>query len=291
MTRCKMRFLKTAMLTLIVMAIGLTLIGEQAQAACGQSMETTLIAGQNIPVGSVTIENDEQYLYVTYQTDGDWLITETHLDVATHPEDLKQTPKGNAIPGRFAYKTDHSPGVSTVIHAIDLSAWPSASQLYVAAHSVVVSASGSETAWAEGLDFPGSDWAMYVAYEVQSCDPAPIDPGVIDLLPTAVDVPEHDVFVTLMLIRTDGSDGEATVTLVTNDITATMGDDYEAVTATVTFADGETEKFIDIYILEDSLTESDEQFTVQISGVTGATMGTNTLTTCTIIDNDQALPQ
>ncbi|MEJ2642224.1 MAG: hypothetical protein P8010_21905, partial [Desulfosarcinaceae bacterium] len=146
MTRSAMNFLRLAILMLTVPAIGWFPAAGQAQTSCGQAMETVLIAGQNMPVGTVVVENDEQYLTVTYQTDGDWLITETHLDVATRPEDLQQTPKGNAIAGRFAYKSEHDPGVTTVTHTIDLAAWPAGTQLYLAAHSVVVSAFASETA-------------------------------------------------------------------------------------------------------------------------------------------------
>jgi hypothetical protein len=290
MTQRTMNFLKPVILALIILAIGLTPIAGQAQASCGQITETTLMAGQSIPVGSVVVENDAQYLYVTYQTDGNWLITETHLDVATRPEDLKQTSKGNAVPGRFAYKSEHDPGATTVMHTIDLSAWPAGTPLFLAAHSVVVSASGTETAWAEGLAFPGNNWAMYFSYDIQSCDPPPIEPGVIDMLPSTVDVMENGVSITLQLIRSGGSDGQATVTLVANDLSATMDDDYAAPTTTVTFDDGETEKYIEIYILDDTQVESDEQFMVQISDVTGAEMGGNSSTICTIIDNDQEIP-
>jgi hypothetical protein len=276
---------------LLVLAISLISIAGPAQAACGQVLETPLMAGQSIPAGSVTVENDAQYVYVTYQTDGNWLITETHLDVATRPEDLKQTSKGNAVPGRFAYQSVHTPGVATVVHTLDLTAWPSGTQLFLAAHCVVVSATGSETAWAEGLDFPGSNWAMYFSYAVQSCDPPPIEPGVIDIVPSSIDVPEDGVSITLQLIRSNGSDGPATVTLDLIDITATMDDDYALAAQTVMFADGETEKLIEVDILDDTRQESDEQFMVQISGVTGAQMGGNTSTTCTIIDNDHAMPE
>jgi len=177
------------------------------------------------------------------------------------------------------------------VHTIDLSAWPAGTPIFLAAHSVVVSASGSETAWAEGQDFPGSNWAMYFSYDVQSCEPPPVEPGTIDMLPSTVDVLENGVSINLQLIRSGGSDGQATVTLVTNDITATLGDDYAAPATTVTFDTGETEKSIEIYILDDTQMESDEQFLVQISDVTGAEMGVNTSTICTIIDDDQVRPQ
>ena len=139
----------------LALLIGLATLSAQAQAACGTATETILMAGQTIPAGSVVVENDGQNLYVTYRTDGNWLITETHLAVATRPEDLPQTSKGNAIPGQFAYQTSHDPGVTEVTHTIDVTAWPPGTPLYIAAHSVVVSAAGSETAWGEGQAFPG----------------------------------------------------------------------------------------------------------------------------------------
>lgn len=290
MTQCTVKSLRTAILTVIALTIGWAPVAGLAQTPCGEITETALIAGQHIPAGTVIVENDEQYLYVTYETDGNWLITETHLDVATRPEDLKQTSKGNAIPGRFAYQSEHHPGVATVTHTIDLTAWPSGTPLYLAAHSVVVSNSGSETAWGEGLDFPGKNWAMYFSHQVQSCEPPQLQPGVIDLLPSSIDVDEYGVSISLQLIRTNGSDGPATVLLGSQDISAVLGADYTVDTNIVSFGDGETEKTIEIFILDDLDFEGNEQFEVQISSVTGAEMGTHTSTICTIIDDDQVIP-
>jgi hypothetical protein len=277
-----------AVFILLFLALSVASVASHAQTDCGEAMQSTLIAGQHIPVGMVTIENDEQYLYVTYQTDADWLISETHLDVATQPGYLKQTPKGNAVPGRFIYQSEHDPAVTTVIHTIDLSVWPTDSPLYIAAHSVVVSTSGggSETAWGEGVDFPGANWAMYMSYSVNPCEP-PQEPGVIDMESTAIQVHESAVLVTLKLVRSNGSDGQVTVTLGANDITATLFYDYEVYNYVVIFEDGETEKTIDVFILDDFEIETDEQFTVQITDVTGAEMGSNTATTITIIDDDK----
>lgn len=291
MIQCAMNSFRPVILMLIAITIGLTPVAGMAQTSCGEFTETALIAGQHIPVGTVVVENDEQYLYVTYQTDGYWLITETHLDIATRPEDLKQTSKGNAIPGRFAYKTEHDPGVDTVTHTIDLADWPSGTELYLAAHCVVVSDSGSETAWGEGLDFPGKNWAMYFSHLIQPCDPPPLGPGTIDLQPPTLDIQEYQVTASLQLIRTDGSEGPATVILESQDITATSGVDYVLLTHTVSFGDGETEKSVEIFILDEVEPEIDEQFMVHISSVTGAEMGDNTSTICTIIDNDQGTPQ
>ncbi len=284
-------FLMPVIAMLGLLLIGFSPVAGQAKADCGEIMETALIAGQHIPVGSVSIENDEQYIYVTYQTDGEWRIAETHLDVAARPEDLKQTPKGNPIPGRFAYHSEHDPSVTQVTHTIDLSAWPPGTELYLAAHSVVVAGSGSETAWAEGLDFPGNNWAMYVAYQVQSCEPPPLEPGVINMQSPTIEVDEDGVSITLHLLRSNGSDGQVMVTLESSDITATGGDDYATVATVVTFDDGETEKTVEVFILDDLQEEDDEQFTVRITDVTGAELGADAATLITIIDDDQVMPE
>ncbi|MEJ2642223.1 MAG: Calx-beta domain-containing protein, partial [Desulfosarcinaceae bacterium] len=133
--------------------------------------------------------------------------------------------------------------------------------------------------------------AMYFPYQVQSCQPPPVNSGAIDLLPSTVEVDEFGVSVTLHLIRTNGSDGQATVVLEPQDISATLGEDYVLDTNLVTFGDGETEKSVEIFILDDANAEGDEQFQVQISEVTGAEMGESTSATCVIIDDDQGSGQ
>lgn len=258
----------------------------QTQAACGTATQTVLLAGQSIPAGLVEVENDEQFLYVNYLSDGDWLITETHLAVATQPEDLPQTKKGNAIPGRFAYKTTHPSGVSEVTHILDLSAWPTGSQLYIAAHSVVVSNVGSETAWGEGLGFPGADWSMYFSYTVQPCSPPPVYPGVIEFDQPDIDVLESGYSITVHLVRNGGSDGDVEVTLAYEDLGATRDDDYHAPISTVFFNDGETSKDVEIFILNDEIDEIDESFSVQIVDVVGAQIGPQSEMICTIVDDD-----
>lgn len=260
-------------------------LAAQAQAACGTATQTTLLAGQTIAIGSVTVENDEQFLYVNYFSDGDWLIAETHLAVATRPEDLPQTRKGNAIPGRFDYQTSHPSGVTEVTHILDLSAWPPDTQLFIAAHSVVVSNTASETAWGEGLGFPGADWAMYFSHTVQPCPP-PIYPGVIQFDQPDISVLENGSSVTVHLVRSDGSDGDVEVTLAYEDLEAILGDDYDAPVTTVFFGDGETIKDVEVFITNDAIDEFDESFNIQIVDVVGAQVGAQSEMTCTIVDDD-----
>jgi Ca2+-binding RTX toxin-like protein len=66
--------------------------------------------------------------------------------------------------------------------------------------------------------------------------------------------------------------------------TATAGLDYTATIGTLTFAPGATSKVINIPILNDSLNEADETFTLTLSSPTNASLGALTTVTTTITD-------
>ena len=63
-----------------------------------------------------------------------------------------------------------------------------------------------------------------------------------------------------------------TVKYATGNGTAMAGSDYTAGSGTITFAAGQTSKTITVPVLADSLTESNETFTVTLSNPTGATL-------------------
>lgn len=254
---------------------------------CGTPVSIRLIAGQHLDVGTITITNDENNAYVTYQTDGTWAINETHLDVATSPEQLKQTKKGNAIPGQFTYSTSHDPAVYVVTHTVDITAWPAGTQLYFAAHAVVISSGSSETAWGEGIAFPGKNWAMYLGYEVQMCTEPPLNRGIIEFQDPNIAQIESVTSLMVTLLRTEGSDGVVSVDIVSSDISATADEDYVATSTTVVFEDGETMKQVEVFILNDQFDEADEQFQLHLSNVVGADLGPEDTATITIIDDDE----
>ncbi|MEM8864314.1 MAG: carbohydrate-binding domain-containing protein [Planctomycetota bacterium] len=117
---------------------------------------------------------------------------------------------------------------------------------------------------------------------------APVgDPGVIGIGATQFVVGEADGIATVTFNRTDGSDGVATVDYTTVPATATPGQDYVSQSGTITFADGQTQRSIDITILNDGLGEGTETFNVAIDRVTGATAGQPRTTTVSIIDDEQ----
>lgn len=78
----------------------------------------------------------------------------------------------------------------------------------------------------------------------------------------------------VIVVRSHGNQGVASVQLSTLDDSATSPADYQAVNTTLSFADGEVMRSIEIPIAVDALNEGQEQFTLQLSNPSGgATLG------------------
>ncbi len=69
-----------------------------------------LKAGQSIDAGTVTVtvidDGGELWLCVTYDTEDNWKLVETHFAIAESPEDFPQTKNGNPKVGHFPYGDD-----------------------------------------------------------------------------------------------------------------------------------------------------------------------------------------
>lgn len=141
-------------------------------AYCGTPASVDLVAGQNAVSGSVSVGNDEENLYVTYSTVGDWSITEVQLYVGT-AAGLPVNKGGNPSIGQFPYKVTYTSDVTAYTFSIPLSTLPSC--VTIAAHAVVVrrDLAGNilqkETGWARGPRIGGNSWAMKFEYCVQEC--------------------------------------------------------------------------------------------------------------------------
>jgi len=144
-------------------------------ASCGDLVVYTLYAGQSIEVGTLTVSNDADNVYVTYNTTGDWWLKETHLFVGNYA-DLPLNNGNNPVIGSFPYHGEHGL-VQTYSFTIPIDeAWGNC--FTVAAHASVVrkDQSGavvqSETAFGCGNDssaFPGNRWGCYNQYCLQEC--------------------------------------------------------------------------------------------------------------------------
>lgn len=133
-----------------------------------------LYAGQDTEAGQLTISNDQEYLYVTFETNDGWKMPLTHLYAGTK-EGLPATPSGNPQIGNFPYGSSHDPATSQEVIRIPLSELPDDECIVVAAHAEVVQydedgeVSREETAWSAGDEITqGGSWATYTDYCV--CD-------------------------------------------------------------------------------------------------------------------------
>ena len=153
------------------------ILGREGDPVCVPT-EVTLIAGQTINSGTVTVSNDGTYIYVTYTTTNGWKLSQTHLYVGDCALIPVNNP-GNPIPGQFPYTASHS-NVTTYTYQVPLSQIPPGSCGCIAAHAVVklYNASnqqiGQETAWGNGvrINMSGGNWGM--KFDYCSCTPSPL---------------------------------------------------------------------------------------------------------------------
>ena len=115
-------------------------------------------------------------------------------------------------------------------------------------------------------------------------------PGTIALTASSFTVQENAGTVSITATRTGGSSGAISVSYATSNGTATAGSDYAAASGTLSWANGDTApKTFTVTVTDDALMESNETFTVTLSGPTGgATLGSPSSATVTIVDNDSA---
>ena len=167
--------LKTRVPLLFLLALALAVPAWGSHDCQPNTFTVTLFAGQTIDAGEVTAQVVGSQLCVTFSANSDWAIEETHLAVGTSLAGIPQTKSGNPKPGRFPYQSLHDPAVSTYTTCIPFTF--TGEDLFIAAHaSLVGTPTGGhggqqETGWADGLDFPGANWATYFVFEPVTCSP------------------------------------------------------------------------------------------------------------------------
>jgi hypothetical protein len=113
------------------------------------------------------------------------------------------------------------------------------------------------------------------------------NPGVIQFSTTQYSVSESGLFVDLLLERTNGADGNVTVSYSVAGGTATPNVDFTGASGTVTFTQNELQDTIRITINNDNIQELNETIVIILRDPTGgATLGSATTATITIIDDD-----
>jgi len=116
-------------------------------------------------------------------------------------------------------------------------------------------------------------------------------PGTLQFSSSAYSVNENGGTVTITVTRTGGSVGAASVNYATSNGTATAGSDYTSTSGTLNWADGDSaDKTFNVSITNDAVVEGNEDFNVTLSGASGASLGTPSSATVTIVDDDGVPP-
>lgn len=138
----------------------------------GCSMVYTLYAGQHIDVGTITVSNDDENIYVTYSTENGWVMDQTHLYVGAS-SGIPVNNSGNPTIGLFPYNNEHH-GATTFTVTVPID--ESLDCYAIAAHASVSllgpdnSVIQTETAWGNGPQMNESgSWATYSEYCLMDC--------------------------------------------------------------------------------------------------------------------------
>lgn len=111
----------------------------------GDVTTETLLAGQDIPVGELSVEHlGEGMVEVTYQMFSDFCLAETHWEATTDAGSLTNR-GGNPQIGKFAFGDDDLDCATSYTEEGAITGWTSTDDDYVvAAHAVVTGAGGDE---------------------------------------------------------------------------------------------------------------------------------------------------
>jgi CSLREA domain-containing protein len=196
---------------------------------------------------------------------------------------------------------------STVNYGVGQSLAPNRSDIWVGTTLVADEAAKAQLASATSINafrFYGENSAGNVAtialdnisWWNTAVQPAAPSPGTLQFSSATYSGSESGGSIALTVTRTGGSSGSVGAQITQTDGTATgggslcnpsSGDDYIKATYAVIFGDGETSKTVNIPVCNDALDETDETFTATLGSVSGgATLGSQSSATVTIIDDD-----
>jgi hypothetical protein len=114
-------------------------------------------------------------------------------------------------------------------------------------------------------------------------------PGRFQFAASTFTASENADAATVTIIRTEGSNGPASVRFTASSGTATAGADFEGVSATLVFLDDETSRKVDVPLIDDGLVEGPETVTLTLGGASTG-LGAASTAVLTIEDDDGAPP-
>lgn len=150
---------------------------------CGETTVLDLVAGKTQIVGTVTIGNDDENIFVTFEVTGDWWLANTKVFLGTDAAQIPVTKTGNPIRGKFTQDITHNPYVKSFTHVFPMGDFEPGDVLVIAAHSTVIILEEiegemvivrDETAWGDGGNaFTGKAWGWWATYTIQQCPVCP----------------------------------------------------------------------------------------------------------------------
>lgn len=115
--------------------------------------------------------------------------------------------------------------------------------------------------------------------------------GVLQFSAAAYAVTEATATLAIVVTRTNGSSGAASVNVAASGGTATLNSDYQISSTPLMWADGNAaNKTFNITIVNDTIGEEAETISLELANPTGATVGAVSTATATINDDDQSSP-
>ncbi|MBT2762513.1 S-layer homology domain-containing protein [Paenibacillus sp. ISL-20] len=127
-----------------------------------------------------------------------------------------------------------------------------------------------------------SNQTLYI-YKAVTMQP---QPGTLRLEAAGYAISENDSPLRVKVLREGGSHGAVALHYATADGTAKAGKHYTPASGTLTFTDGEIEKWIELQILDDDIYEDDRELYLNITAVPGTVVGTPTQAVITITEDD-----
>jgi choice-of-anchor B domain-containing protein len=114
-----------------------------------------------------------------------------------------------------------------------------------------------------------------------------LNSGTLAFTSAEVTVAENQGSISITLARQGSSNSAVSVSYLLNSGTAIIGDDVESASGTISWADGDSsEKSFNVTIIDDIISEANENFTIALSPVAGSNLGAISQYTVTISDDD-----
>ncbi|PYS46284.1 MAG: hypothetical protein DMF68_19575, partial [Acidobacteria bacterium] len=195
-------------------------------------------------------------------------------------------------------------GLSFIVDGVTFTAantftWTAGSNHTIAATSPQTVANGTQYVWSSWSDAGALQHTVAPISNASYTATFTAQPPTVQFSAASYSVGEGAGNASIAVNRTGNTSTAVTVNYATSDTAglaacnqfngaASSRCDYATTVGTLQFASGETSKTIFIPVVNDSYAEGQESFTIRLSNPTGATLGSNSTATITIVDNDTA---